>query len=262
MKILKKIYFLWGLLLIIILGASFLFYCQSKAIFLSVIPHFMIQPGKVDEFYSFLKETYFKEKLPDTIVLISPNHFFPEQKAIEWLCETTTINYHNEKLQASALKTDAIDCTWWVFYSRWESIYVKDHWLGEHFQRLNKYFPNIPLIPLAIPSYDMRLSENLSEIINHLPWTTFVIASVDFSHYKSEIIAKENDAVSWNILSHTWNFNKLKYLDVDCPACLGVVYRLWEKKKIQQRYRDSSSTIVGYDLEKENTSRQFLYWKD
>jgi hypothetical protein len=41
-----------------------------------------------------------------------------------------------------------------------------------------------------------------------------------------------------------------------------VVYNLADKtnQKIQQRYRDSSSTIVGYDLWKENTSRQFLYW--
>jgi len=43
---------------------------------------------------------------------------------------------------------------------------------------------------------------------------------------------------------------------------LWVNYLLAEKdnKKIQQWYRDSSSTIVGYDLEDENTSRQFLFW--
>ena len=41
-----------------------------------VIPHFMIDITKVDEFYSLLHDKRYSDKNPDAIVLISPNHFF------------------------------------------------------------------------------------------------------------------------------------------------------------------------------------------
>ena len=83
----------------------------------------------------------------------------------------------------------------------------------------------------------------------------------DYTKPEVREIAEKNDEISYLILNSTWRFDELRWLDVDCPACLGVNYLLAEDSnlKIQQRYRDSSSTIVGYDLEEENTSRQFLF---
>lgn len=260
----KKFITIFWLLLIAVLGASFsLFYPTKKTTFsLAVIPHFMIQSHKVDEFYAFLKEKYYQTTMPDRIILLSPNHFFPEQKKLEGLCKTEKLYYKNDAITWYALNTDDIVCTWGVFYFRWEHKYIKDHGIWEHITWINKYFPNVQVVPLALPTHNMSISKSLAEKIALLQWNTFIIASVDFSHYKSEQEAKENDEISYATLSNTGSFVKLKSLDVDCPACLGVVYNLSEKtnQKIQQRYRDSSSTIVGYDLWKENTSRQFLYW--
>lgn len=116
---------------------------------------------------------------------------------------------------------------------------------------------------LVLPSHVMSHSEWITKKLQTLPGKTFVIASVDFSHYLSEEIAQEHDELSFATLAGTGNFEKIRALDVDCPACLGVMYRLAEKSKgqVQQRWRDSSSTIVGRDLKEENTSRQFLWWK-
>ena len=86
---------------------------------------------------------------------------------------------------------------------------------------------------------------------------------MDFSHYKSEDIADQNDQISLGLLSQTGEIERLRNLDVDCPACLGVLDTLAQRQgqRIHQRLRDSSSTILGKDMKEENTSRQFL-WRE
>lgn len=257
-----KTFIILGVLLIAILGASF-HYFNNKKVDLLVIPHFMIDSWKVSDFYKLTKEKYYwTGDLPDRIILISPNHFFQNQKKIEGICKKEKIKYWNYRVSALSSTLKNIECSWWVFYSIWNQIFTKDHGLWEHFRWLNEYYSWVDIIPLVLPTHQMNHSKEVVQWINTLAWKTLVISSVDFSHYKSEKIALENDEISYSVLSSTWNFSKLKLLDVDCPACLWVNYLLAEKanKKIQQWYRDSSSTIVGYDLEDENTSRQFLFW--
>jgi len=263
MKNSVKFFIILGVLLIAILGASF-HYFTNKKVDLLVIPHFMIDSWKVSEFYKLTKQNYYwTGDLPDRIILISPNHFFTGQRKIEGLCKKENIKYWNYTITALPSNIENIECSWWVFYSIWSQRFTKDHWLWEHFKWLNEYYSWVDVIPLALPTHQMNHSKQISQRIKTLAWKTLVISSVDFSHYKSEETALENDKISYSVLNSTWNFDKLINLDVDCPACLGVDYLLAEKNnlKIQQRYRDSSSTIVGHDLEEENTSRQFLFWE-
>ena len=261
MKSSVKYFIVLGVLLMVILGASF-HYFPNKKVYLTVIPHFMIDSWKVSDFYKFTKQKFFWETaLPDRVVLISPNHFFPEQNKIEGLCKNEVLKFKNYSINALASNITSVECSWGVFYNIWTQKFTKDHGLWEHFKRIDEYYPWIEVIPLALPTHQLNHSKQIAQWIKTLPWKTLLIASVDFSHYKSEKIAEENDKISFSVLTSTWNFNELRNLDVDCPACLWVNYLLAEENnlKIQQRYRDSSSTIVGYDLEKENTSRQFLF---
>ncbi|MBQ2599947.1 hypothetical protein II582_00810 [bacterium] len=43
---------------------------------MAIIPHFMLDTTKVDEFYSLIHDKRYSDQNPDAIVLISPNHFF------------------------------------------------------------------------------------------------------------------------------------------------------------------------------------------
>lgn len=264
MKNSVKTFITVGVLLIAILGASF-HYIKNQKVYLLVIPHFMIDSWKVSEFYNLTKEKYFWENgLPNRIVLLSPNHFFTKQKKIEGICKEENIQYKNYSITALPANMNDIECSWWVFYYVWNQRFTKDHGLWEHFKWLNEYYPWVKIIPLVLPSHQMNHSKGIVQWIKTLPWKTLVISSVDFSHYKSEEIAEKNDELTYSTLNSTWRFDELRWLDVDCPACLGINYLLAEDNnlKIQQRYRDSSSTIVGYDLEEENTSRQFLFWEN
>lgn len=77
---------------------------------LAVIPHFMILPGKVSDFYAFLKNQYFAEEMPDQIVLLSPNHFFTQQKKVEGICTPQSIKFKNQTVNVISLEDPRIEC--------------------------------------------------------------------------------------------------------------------------------------------------------
>ena len=133
-----------------------------------------------------------------------------------------------------------------------------------HFPFIHRYFPSVSRVfILVVPSYRLYHSEWIANQLAQFHGNTLVIGSVDFSHYKSEDIADQNDQISLGLLSQTGDIERLRNLDVDCPACLAVLDILAQRQgqRIHQRLRDSSSTILGKDMKEENTSRQFL-WRE
>ena len=89
-----------------------------------------------------------------------------------------------------------------------------------------------------------------------------MIASVDFSHYTSEQRAYVHDFKSYYTLVNARTQKEYTTIEVDCPTCLYLVNtRAQTKNKHPYLFkRDSSSTIVGKDLGKENTSRAFILY--
>ena len=81
----------WIILLSIILILCLVFWLKwnkkSEWNF-AIIPHFMLDNGKVDQFYNFLKTEYYLWWNPEKIVLISPNHFHTNTKEIQTICKT------------------------------------------------------------------------------------------------------------------------------------------------------------------------------
>ncbi|MBQ5945252.1 hypothetical protein IJL65_02390 [bacterium] len=62
----------------------------------------MLDSEKVDQFYNFLSSEYYPNEKPDTIVLISPNHFYADEKEIKTICENSSVNYKSETVDLSA----------------------------------------------------------------------------------------------------------------------------------------------------------------
>ena len=96
----------------------------------------MLDNEKVDQFYNFLSNEYYPNKKPDTIVLISPNHFHIDEKEIKTVCESSPVNYKSETVNLSAklhklwAKCDEKNE---IFSSRWDSFQTNEHGIGEHF---------------------------------------------------------------------------------------------------------------------------------
>lgn len=225
----------------------------------------MLDNNKVDQFYDFLSKEYYSENKPDTIILISPNHFHTDEKEIKTVCESSPVNYKSETVNLSAklhklwVKCDKEKD---VFYSRWDNFQTNEHGIWEHFLWINKYFPNSEVIPVISPCFQISAVKNILPIIENLNWNVLVVASVDFAHYQNEGQTLQHDEKSVETLkSMTLNRSEfMDWIDVDCPACLYLLQSLadthWQKAELW--WRDSSSTILWKDMWEENTSRVFM----
>lgn len=249
-------------LFIALCWAIFFIHTRKTQIHLAVIPHFMIDTTKVDEFYSLLHKKRYSTHNPDAIVLISPNHFFWQNWNISTSCQDGEIRYLSEKINSKMLGN--LPCEKDVFKIVWDSTMIWEHWLWEHFRWINKYFSWVVVYPIVASPKAMEYTSKQIAEIQKLHWNILVIASVDFTHYLPEDITYEHDWHSIQVLtSMTWTNHDFHDLDVDCPSCLFIMNELGKisGQTGQFWYRDSSSTIAWKDMGGENTSRVFMYYE-
>ena len=228
----------------------------------------MLDNEKVDQFYNFLKNEYYNGWEPEKIILISPNHFHTDTKEIQTICESANVNYKSttESL-SSELYNLWVKCdeSWEIFDSWWNIQKTNEHWIWEHFQWINKYFPDSEVLPIISPCFQFSAVENVLQKLESLDWNILVIASVDFAHYQNEQQTLQHDQKSIETLkSMTLNQSEfIDWIDADCPVCLYLLQTLANQnwKKAELRYRDSSSTILWKDMKEENTSRLFIWYK-
>lgn len=222
----------------------------------------MLDNEKVDQFYKFLSDEYWN---PDAIVLISPNHFYTDEKEIKTICKNSSVNYKSETVNLSnRLSKLWVKCDEEneIFYPRWDSFQTNEHGIGEHFQWINKYFPNSEIFPVISPCFQLSAVKVILPIIESLDWNILVIASVDFAHYQNEEQTLQHDKKSIETLEGmVLSESKfMESIDADCPVCLYLIQSLadrqWQRPNLW--YRDSSSTILWKDMWEENTSRVFM----
>ena len=268
-KVTKKIWIKIALIILLIslvFGLTFYLKGNKKSErHFAIIPHFMLNSEKVDQFYNFLSNEYYPDNKPDTIVLISPNHFYTDEKEIKTICENSQVNYKSETVNLSA-KLHGLwmkcDDKKEIFSSRWDSIQTNEHGIWGHFQWINKYFPDSEIIPIISPCFQLSAVKDILSTVENLDWNILVIASVDFAHYQNEEQTLQHDQKSIETLkSMTLNESEfMESIDVDCPACLYLIQSLanqkWQEPELW--YRDSSSTILWKDMWEENTSRVFM----
>lgn len=234
----------------------------------AIIPHFMLDSEKVDQFYDYLQREYYSWWAPEKIILISPNHFHSQTKEMLTVCESANVSYNS-----NTKKLNSELCDLWVkcdgngdiFESWWNNLKTNEHWIWEHFQWMDKYFPDSEVLPIISPCFQMSAVENVLPKLESLNWNILVIASVDFAHYQNENQTLQHDQKSIETLkSMTLNQSEfIDWIDADCPVCLYLLQSLANQKwkKAELRYRDSSSTILNQDMWAENTSRIFMWYK-
>ena len=234
----------------------------------AIIPHFMLDNEKVDKFYDFLKNEYYNGWEPEKIILISPNHFHTQTKEMLTICESANVSYNSNTRNLSSELSDLwvkCDENWEIFDTWWDIQKTNEHGIGEHFQWINKYFPNSEVLPIISPCFQLSAIENVLTNLKGLNWNILVIASVDFAHYQNEQQTLQHDQKSIETLkSMTLNQSEfIDWIDADCPVCLYLLQNLANEKwkNAELRYRDSSSTILNQDMWEENTSRIFMWYK-
>ena len=236
----------------------------------AILPHFMLNKAKVYEFYNFLVKKYQLSGQKLNIVLMSPNHFWVWQHQFIWFT-TWTVCFHNDCIKLNSLIDNKIVFDGYgpnkfinsddLQFKIWDNFYTLEHWLGNHFEFLKKYFPDSKYYTIA---FDPRNLKNLDKLVVYLKSkfsdNTLFLASVDMSHYNKENFAYLHDRHTMYVLNNSLNKKNYSNLEVDCPACLYVENSLahlsWKYPHLW--YRDSSSTILWKDMNFDNISRLFI----
>jgi poly-gamma-glutamate synthesis protein (capsule biosynthesis protein) len=164
----------------------------------------MLASEKVDEFYAFLKSKRYSDHDPDTVIIISPNHFNPRSITPQTICESREVYFKQQSFFLTPFPN--ISCEENIFYPFGSTIITNEHGIGEQLPRIAKYFSEVKqIIPLILPSHrEPTMSSLRGEAETSVPFIrsddTLIIASVDFSHYLPEAIAQSNDKTSITVL--------------------------------------------------------------
>lgn len=163
----------------------------TKAI---VFPHHDLLSNNYDSFY----QNFSANDLVATkkIILLSPNHFYPE---------------------VAQIVTE-------------EKVTSADHGISIHLPLIKKYFPNAVVDPYLLTRYiqPASLDELVLDVIDDLEKeAAILIVSTDFSHYLSAEQAEIKDQETLDLILKNQAERILELSDdfLDCPACLYVLLK-------------------------------------
>ena len=250
---LKK-YLLFWLISLVLLSLSFVFFISKQEKIFVVLPHHNLVDSEIDKYYSQLSQKYWSFK---NIVIISPNHFWTENKI--WFSGKS--NYCYQKICLTWEKLDFLSESKKIFKKNKNWNYdFGEHWVWNHFKFIKKYFSGSKIFAVILkinPDFkDEELFQNLKDY--KFSWKTLFIASVDFSHHVNEKMAIFHDLKTFSFLNSSLN----SQIEVDCPNCLVLMRKLalasW-KKYFNLEKRTSVDTFLKINSNFENTTH--FYWE-
>lgn len=219
-----------------------------------VVPHHLLAEKIIQNFFNYI---FLKEK-PDTIVLLSPDHFQNGTlcNEVSFISPEPEIKEFKGLLVDSFLLKKLAEKNNFCFNN---SFIALEHGITNLLPYIKNYSPKTKILPILIPAV---ISEKqmilLVEIINSQASSkTIIIASVDFSHYFPKDVASFHDVKSIRVLL---NFEKDNFqkLEVDCWQCLYGA-RFFAKLRNQENPK-----IIGYgnsaDFLKKEDNRTTSYF--
>jgi len=201
-----------------------------------VVPHHLLAKEIMEDFFGFISG---QVQHPDTIILLSPDHFNSavlEQEisliAVDWETDQKTI--YDIPIDASLLKKLVINHN----IKQNHCAILSEFGITNLLPFIKEYLPKTKIVPLLMPEDISR------EQLDHLVYSihkmsspnTIMIASIDFSHYLPMEAAAFHDIRSIRVLL---NLEKehFKNIEVDSWQCLYSV-RLFAK------LRESENPVI------------------
>jgi len=228
-----------------------------------VVPHHLVAKDVIEDFYKRISSEVAQPKI---IVFLSPDHFGE--------CTRAGVSFITSELQFPDFRvaTDEINILKKQFNIKEDnaSIYL-DHGIKNHLPFVKEYFGKSLILPILVsPKVTMDEAKNFASLLNStLPVDTFVIASVDFSHYLPKEIEDVHDKKSIRVLT---NFveNEFPAIDVDSWQSLYILryisilrgygdYEILAHKNAQdysKEYLTSSTSYVSCIFKKGKLSPQ------
>jgi len=232
----------------------------------AILPHHLLVEEYIDDFYKELADDNVER-----VILLSPNHFAYGFNHMQ----TTNQNLGDTSPDLSLIETLA-DLGLVAIEPK---DFAKEHGVTIHLPYIKEYFPNAGIVPIIfkedVPQEKLDdLIEALAELEN-----TFVLASIDFTHYAHEDLAMKNDReiIDWldrsEWLKEENLFEKVNFLaqifasglngsvGMDSPEAFYVfleTMRLNGVLELEVWRRTSSASLLELGDPTQNTSHIFV----
>lgn len=224
----------------------------------AILPHHMIVGPQIAEFYKALVQKID----PSVVVILSPNHYQNGEPDIQ-TCQTCLYQTINGPLAIDKTLSDKIIADGMAH--PYDETFIKEHGIYHHAPFIKKFFPKAQLLPIALkwqttPQETLQLSQWLRD---NLPSDSFVIASVDFSHYIPVEAADFHDVASYATIKN-FDFTNVFDLEVDSPPSISTILHLMEAKGAEQvsRLIHTNNQDFHEDRTDSTTSHQFIAFYD
>lgn len=244
------LFFLSSALLTLALICFLRTYFQPVAI---VVPHHNLVQAKRREFFSQIAR---QRPHTSTVVILSPDHFSPNQLRISytdrpWNLSNGQLKYDQElgpQLTAELTKRDGV--------------VSQDHGIYNLLPDIKAAWPQAKVVPILIgQSIPLPTLKALSDkLVGTCGQDCLLIASVDFSHYLPSTLANIHDVKSIAALA---NLDIEPDLEVDSPQSLFLLAQFARQRQAKhwKLYFHSNSGEIASIRDAETTSHVFGYYR-
>jgi AmmeMemoRadiSam system protein B len=222
---------------------------ENQVVLGGIIPHHLLAADIIAEFFSNLSS-----KKYDTIVLLSPNHFQQGKNKIitsnlNWQTPYGAITVDQDLVKKLLVANQLVGVE--------EDVFAREHGVKAEVAFIKKTWPQAKIIPLVLASnLKADEAENLARAVSAASnnKNVLVLASVDFSHYKTNEVAQEHDQQSISALE-SMDFNNVYKLDIDSPPSIYTLMKYAEFKNSSFKIlRNSNSALLSGKLDLKSTT--------
>lgn len=220
----------------------------------AILPHHTITANTVARFYKGLS----KKINPKVVFLLSPNHYETGgHSVITGINLTFDTVYGNLETENNIIR-DLVTKKYAYIDNK---TFQNEHGIYFHAPFIKKYFPNAKVVPILLEWQNSQdENDKIADFIsNNSNEETFIIASVDFSHYQPKAVADFHDETSFYAIKN-FHFDKLYDLEVDSPSSLYTILKVMQNSKYlkAKRYFHTNSDDFLNKNEKKTTSHQYF----
>lgn len=223
------------------------------------MPHHNMVAGQRAQFFSQLGKKFENEESPETVILVSPNHYYAGQSKIqtadkEWKLGEGSINSNKTVIQnlvTSGLATNE------------PASFTDEHGIYTIFPDIHKTFPNAQIVPIILKDVSRNQINKLAEVLNNSCKRCLMITSVDFSHYQPAMLAELHDDKSIYDLQTLDAQDLMKDVEVDSGPALALL-TIWAQQHKTPRFNllnHTNSDLLLNNPDLEGTSHIYGWYE-
>lgn len=205
-----------------------------------LVPHHMVVRQKIYEAYKTLSSNF---PAPETIFILSPNHYEDGKDAIQMNSTGFRTLFGTLEVDKEIESELNIPIYNFPFY--------REHGISAHVNFIKYFFPNAKIVPIILKWKTKQKDLNLlaKKIVNAGKGKkTLIIASIDFSHYQTEKVAGFHDLRSENAILRC-DEKEAQKLEIDSHASLYVLLKTLKLKNACEPSMYSHTNSQSYTRE-------------